>query len=149
LQDSSLAHGAKSVPFVSLLRWRKPNLPIDATIDFRIFHFVSRPDWLIFSDIHEERSGDLPSFGARLRTAREVCRMTQDAAAKELGLSRSAVVCSDRGGPSTVSASSFHRLAYLFGRDIRAVGQRLPSSMTMGWERCFAPSRRVAAVGWS
>jgi len=57
-------------------------------------------------------------LGARLRTAREVCRMTQDAVAKELGLSRSAVVQIEAGHRS-VSGLELDRLAYLFGRDIR------------------------------
>jgi Zn-dependent peptidase ImmA (M78 family)/transcriptional regulator with XRE-family HTH domain len=57
-------------------------------------------------------------LGKRIRTAREACRMTQDEAAKHLGVSRSTFVQIE-GGNRSVSSLELDRLAFLFGRDIR------------------------------
>lgn len=57
-------------------------------------------------------------LGRRIRTAREACRMTQDDAAKHLGVSRPTFVQIEAGNRS-VSSLELDRLAYLFGRDIR------------------------------
>jgi Zn-dependent peptidase ImmA (M78 family)/DNA-binding XRE family transcriptional regulator len=57
-------------------------------------------------------------LGHRIRTAREVCRMTQDDAAKHLGVSRPTFVQIEAGNRS-VSSLELDKLAYLFGRDIR------------------------------
>jgi Zn-dependent peptidase ImmA (M78 family)/transcriptional regulator with XRE-family HTH domain len=58
-------------------------------------------------------------LGRRIRAAREACRMTQEEAAEHLGLSRSPYVQIENGNRS-VSSLELDRLAYLFGRDIRA-----------------------------
>ncbi len=57
-------------------------------------------------------------LGARIRAARETSRLTQDAVARHLGLSRTAVVQLEAGHRS-VSSLELGSLAYLFGRDIR------------------------------
>lgn len=57
-------------------------------------------------------------LGRRLRAAREACRMTQDAVAQHLGVSRPTVVQIEAGKRS-VSSLELERLAYFFGRDIR------------------------------
>ncbi|MCL2779730.1 MAG: ImmA/IrrE family metallo-endopeptidase [Polyangiaceae bacterium] len=57
-------------------------------------------------------------LGRRIRTAREACRMTQDEAAKQLGVSRPTFVQIEAGNRS-VSSLELDALAYLFGRDIR------------------------------
>ena len=54
----------------------------------------------------------------RIRTAREACGLTQEQAAENLGVSRSAVVQIEQGKRS-VSSLELDRLAHLFGRDIR------------------------------
>ena len=57
-------------------------------------------------------------LGARIRAAREACRMTQDDLAKHLGFSRPTVVQMEAGNRS-VSSLELDKLAYLFGRDMR------------------------------
>ena len=57
-------------------------------------------------------------LGRRIRAAREACLMTQDEAAKRLGVSRPTFVQIEAGNRS-VSSLELDRLAYLFGRDIR------------------------------
>jgi Zn-dependent peptidase ImmA (M78 family)/transcriptional regulator with XRE-family HTH domain len=57
-------------------------------------------------------------LGRRIRAAREACRMTQDDAAKHLGVSRPTFVQIEAGNRS-VSSLELDKLADLFGRDIR------------------------------
>ncbi len=57
-------------------------------------------------------------LGLRIRQAREACRMTQDDAAKHLGVSRPTFVQIE-AGRRAVSSLELDKLAYLFGRDIR------------------------------
>jgi DNA-binding XRE family transcriptional regulator len=57
-------------------------------------------------------------LGRRIRAAREACRMTQDEAARHIGVSRPTFVQIEAGHRS-VSSLELDRLAYLFGRDIR------------------------------
>ncbi|MBN1611871.1 MAG: ImmA/IrrE family metallo-endopeptidase [Polyangiaceae bacterium] len=57
-------------------------------------------------------------LGRRIREARESCRMTQEDAAKHLGVSRPTFVQIEAGNRS-VSSIELDKLAYLFGRDIR------------------------------
>jgi DNA-binding XRE family transcriptional regulator len=57
-------------------------------------------------------------LGRRIRAAREACRMTQDEAARHIGVSRPTFVQIE-AGHRTVSSLELDRLAYLFGRDIR------------------------------
>ncbi len=57
-------------------------------------------------------------LGRRLRVAREVCGLTQEAVAQELGVSRPAVTQMEAGNRA-VSSLELSRLSYLFGRDIR------------------------------
>ncbi|MFC1643212.1 helix-turn-helix domain-containing protein [Myxococcota bacterium] len=57
-------------------------------------------------------------LGRRIRAARESCRMTQEDAAKHLGVSRPTFVQIEAGNRS-VSSIELDKLAYLFGRDIR------------------------------
>ncbi len=57
-------------------------------------------------------------LGRRIRAAREANRMTQDAVAKHLGVSRPTVVQIEAGKRS-VSSLELDRVAYLLGRDIR------------------------------
>jgi len=57
-------------------------------------------------------------LGRRIREAREACRMTQDDAAKHIGVSRPTFVQIEAGKRS-VSSLELDKLAYLFGRDIR------------------------------
>lgn len=57
-------------------------------------------------------------LGRRVRTAREACRMTQDEAAKHLGVSRPTFVQIEAGNRS-LSSLELDKLAFLFGRDIR------------------------------
>jgi Zn-dependent peptidase ImmA (M78 family)/transcriptional regulator with XRE-family HTH domain len=56
--------------------------------------------------------------GRRIRAAREACRMTQEDAAKRLGVSRPTFVQIEAGNRS-VSSLELDKLAYLFGRDLR------------------------------
>lgn len=55
----------------------------------------------------------------RLRSAREVLGMTQKEVAQQLGLSQSAVARIE-SGRRAVTSLELERLAYLYGRDIRA-----------------------------
>ncbi len=57
-------------------------------------------------------------LGSRIRAAREACRMTQDEAARQLGVSRPTFVQIEAGNRS-VSSLELDKLAFLFGRDIR------------------------------
>lgn len=57
-------------------------------------------------------------LGRRIREARESCRMTQEDAARHLGVSRPTFVQIEAGNRS-VSSIELDKLAYLFGRDIR------------------------------
>jgi Zn-dependent peptidase ImmA (M78 family)/transcriptional regulator with XRE-family HTH domain len=57
-------------------------------------------------------------LGRRIRMAREACRMTQEDAARHLGVSRPTFVQIEAGNRS-VSGLELDKLAYLFGRDIR------------------------------
>jgi len=57
-------------------------------------------------------------LGRRIRTAREACRLTQEAAANHLEVSRPTFVQIEAGNRS-VSSLELDKLAYLFGRDIR------------------------------
>lgn len=57
-------------------------------------------------------------LGQRIRAARESCRMTQEAVAGSLGISRPAFVQLE-AGKRTISSLELGKLAYLFGRDIR------------------------------
>lgn len=57
-------------------------------------------------------------LGRRLRVAREACRMTQDAVARRLGVSRSTVAQIELGNRA-VTSLELDRLATLYGRDIR------------------------------
>jgi len=57
-------------------------------------------------------------LGRRIRAAREACRMTQEDAANQLGMSRSPYVQMENGNRS-VSSLELDKLAFLFGRDIR------------------------------
>ncbi len=57
-------------------------------------------------------------LGQRIRAAREACRMTQEVAARHLGVSRPTFVQIEAGNRS-VSSIELDKLAYLFGRDIR------------------------------
>ncbi|HVQ74039.1 MAG TPA: XRE family transcriptional regulator [Candidatus Binatia bacterium] len=57
-------------------------------------------------------------LGRRLRLAREACRMTQEAVARRLGVSRSTVAQMELGNRA-VTSLELDRLATLYGRDIR------------------------------
>lgn len=57
-------------------------------------------------------------LGRRLRVAREACRMTQEAVAERLGVSRSTVAQMELGNRA-VTSLELDRLAGLYGRDIR------------------------------
>jgi Zn-dependent peptidase ImmA (M78 family)/transcriptional regulator with XRE-family HTH domain len=57
-------------------------------------------------------------LGKRIRAAREACGMTQEDAAKQLGVSRPTFVQIE-GGNRSVSSLELDKLAFLFGRDIR------------------------------
>jgi Zn-dependent peptidase ImmA (M78 family)/transcriptional regulator with XRE-family HTH domain len=57
-------------------------------------------------------------LGRRIRAAREACRMTQDEAAKQLGVSRPTFVQIEAGNRN-VSSLELDKLAFFFGRDIR------------------------------
>lgn len=57
-------------------------------------------------------------LGQRIRAAREACRLTQEEAARHIGVSRPTFVQIEAGHRS-VSSLELDRLAYLFGRDIR------------------------------
>jgi Zn-dependent peptidase ImmA (M78 family)/DNA-binding XRE family transcriptional regulator len=54
----------------------------------------------------------------RIRAAREACHLTQDEAARQLGVSRSTYVQIE-GANRSVSSLELDRLAFLFGRDLR------------------------------
>src|SRR2546428_13392168 len=56
--------------------------------------------------------------GRRLRVAREACRMTQEAIAQRLGVSRSTVAQMELGNRA-VQSLELDRLATLYARDIR------------------------------
>lgn len=57
-------------------------------------------------------------LGARLKIARESCDLTQDNVAREVGLSRPAVVQLEQGNRN-VSSLELQKLAFLYGRDMR------------------------------
>ena len=57
-------------------------------------------------------------LGRRLRVAREACRMTQEAVAQRLDVSRSTVAQMELGNRA-VTSLKVDRLAALYGRDIR------------------------------
>src|SRR5690348_13431414 len=57
-------------------------------------------------------------LGARLRLAREACRMTQDAVASLVGVSRSTVAQMELGNRA-VTSLELDRLAAIYGREIR------------------------------
>ena len=57
-------------------------------------------------------------LGRRIRAAREACRLTQDDASKQLGVSRPTFVQIEAGNRS-VSSLDLDKLAFLFGRDMR------------------------------
>ena len=57
-------------------------------------------------------------LGRRIRAAREACRVTQDDAAKYIGVSRPTFVQIEAGNRQ-VSSLELDKLAYSFGRDIR------------------------------
>ena len=61
---------------------------------------------------------DQKELGRRLRVAREACRMTQEAVAQRLGVSRSTVAQMELGNRA-VTSLELDRLAALYGRDIR------------------------------
>lgn len=61
---------------------------------------------------------DQKELGRRLRVAREALRMTQEAVAQRLGVSRSTVAQMELGNRA-VTSLELDRLAALFGRDIR------------------------------
>lgn len=63
---------------------------------------------------------DHKELGYRLRRAREASAMTQDDVARHLDVSRSTVAQIELGN-RTVSGIELSRLAYLFGRDLRAL----------------------------
>jgi Zn-dependent peptidase ImmA (M78 family)/transcriptional regulator with XRE-family HTH domain len=58
-------------------------------------------------------------LGARLKRAREVAGLTQDQVGREIGVPRSAVALME-GGSRSVSSLELDRLAFLYGRDMRA-----------------------------
>ena len=71
---------------------------------------------------------DQKELGRRLRQAREASYMTQDDVARHLEVSRSTVAQIELGN-RTVSGIELSRLAYLFGRDLRAlVADEAPTS---------------------
>ena len=57
-------------------------------------------------------------LAARIRTAREACRLTQDDVARHLAVSRPTIAQIEAGNRS-VSSLELDKLAHLFGRDIR------------------------------
>lgn len=61
---------------------------------------------------------DRSELARRLRLAREACRMTQEAVAQRLGVSRSTVAQMELGNRA-VTSLELDRLATLYGRDIR------------------------------
>src|SRR5216684_8825006 len=61
---------------------------------------------------------DQRELGRRLRVVREACRMTQEAVARRLGVSRSTVAQMELGNRA-VTSLELDRLAALYGRDIR------------------------------
>src|SRR5258707_15356241 len=58
-------------------------------------------------------------LGARLKQAREAAGLTQDQVGREIGVPRSAVALME-GGSRSVSSLELDRLAFLYGRDMRA-----------------------------
>ena len=58
------------------------------------------------------------TLGQRLRTAREACHMTEEAVARHVGLTRSAIVQMERG-KRAVTSLELEQLASLFGRESR------------------------------
>ena len=58
-------------------------------------------------------------LGARLKQAREAAGLTQDQVGREIGVPRSAVALMESGSRS-VSSLELDRLAFLYGRDMRA-----------------------------
>ena len=63
---------------------------------------------------------DQEELGKRLRRAREVCGMTQEDVARHLAVSRSTVAQMELGHRA-VTGIELSRLAYLFGKDLRAL----------------------------
>ncbi len=62
---------------------------------------------------------DQQELGRRLKAAREACHLTQDEVARYLGVSRSTIAQMELGNRA-VTSLELDRLAYLYGRDIRA-----------------------------
>ncbi len=62
---------------------------------------------------------DQQELGQRLKAAREACHLTQDEVARYLGVSRSTIAQMELGNRA-VTSLELDRLAYLYGRDIRA-----------------------------
>lgn len=62
---------------------------------------------------------DQQELARRLRAAREACHLTQDDVAHHLGVSRSTVAQMELGNRA-VTSLELDKLAYLYGRDIRA-----------------------------
>jgi Zn-dependent peptidase ImmA (M78 family)/transcriptional regulator with XRE-family HTH domain len=58
-------------------------------------------------------------LGARLKQAREAAGLTQDQVGREIGVPRTAVALME-GGSRSVSSLELDRLAFLYGRDMRA-----------------------------
>jgi Zn-dependent peptidase ImmA (M78 family)/transcriptional regulator with XRE-family HTH domain len=58
-------------------------------------------------------------LGTRLKQAREAAGLTQDQVGREIGVPRSAVALME-GGSRSVSSLELDRLAFLYGRDMRA-----------------------------
>jgi Zn-dependent peptidase ImmA (M78 family)/DNA-binding XRE family transcriptional regulator len=62
---------------------------------------------------------DQQELGRRLKAAREACHLTQEDVAKHLGVSRSTIAQMELGNRA-VTSLELDKLAYLYGRDIRA-----------------------------
>jgi Zn-dependent peptidase ImmA (M78 family)/DNA-binding XRE family transcriptional regulator len=62
---------------------------------------------------------DQQELGRRLKAAREACRLTQEDVARNLGVSRSTIAQMELGNRA-VTSLELDKLAYLYGRDIRA-----------------------------
>jgi Zn-dependent peptidase ImmA (M78 family)/DNA-binding XRE family transcriptional regulator len=62
---------------------------------------------------------DQQELARRLKAAREACRLTQDDVARHLGVSRSTIAQMELGNRA-VTSLELDKLAYLYGRDIRA-----------------------------
>jgi Zn-dependent peptidase ImmA (M78 family)/DNA-binding XRE family transcriptional regulator len=59
-------------------------------------------------------------LGSRLKAAREACHLTQDDVARQLGVSRSTIAQMELGNRA-VTSLELDKLAYLYGRDLRAL----------------------------